>query len=185
MKPRTLRILESPEAGPVTVEDVKLQLGIPEALEDHDAMLAGMIATAARLVERRLGITLQATQYRAKFGPGVRLLELPAPPLLLDEEYGITVEVDGEAIAASGYELDEDARPAEIVLDEPAGEEVVVTYWGGVPEGGSIPPQLRSAILLYVGHLYAHREATTQDATAEVPLAFETLLASESVSGGW
>jgi len=46
-----------------------------------------------------------------------------------------------------------------------------------------IAPQLRAAILLYVGHLYVHREAVTSESVNELPMAFETLLASESVSG--
>jgi hypothetical protein len=49
----------------------------------------------------------------------------------------------------------------------------------------AIAPQLRSAILLLVGHLYANREATTADGIGELPMAFEMLLASESSTGAW
>jgi hypothetical protein len=42
-------------------------------------------------------------------------------------------------------------------------------------------------MLLYVGHLYSNRESViaTGAQPVAIPMAFETLLASESVSGRW
>jgi hypothetical protein len=61
---------------------------------------------------------------------------------------------------------------------------LTVTYWAGQT---AISPQLRTAMLLYVGHLYTNREAvvTSGAQPVDLPMAFETLLASESVSGRW
>jgi len=60
-----------------------------------------------------------------------------------------------------------------------------VTFWAGTAAGQPIAPQLKSAILLYVGHLYIHREAVSDSAAVALPMAFETLLASESITGAW
>lgn len=140
------------------------------------------MAAARRLIERRLGISLVATQYRATWPAGATFLELPNPPLLLDDDHGMSVEVDSQA---ADYTVDADMRPAEVVIQHAADGPVAVTYWAGVAPGTPIAPQLRSALLLYVGHLYVNREAVSADAPREVPMAFETLLASESIHGGW
>jgi uncharacterized phiE125 gp8 family phage protein len=106
--------------------------------------------------------------------------------VLVDEAHPLTITVDGEAVAEADYEIDLDARPAEIELaNNPNGKKVVVEYWAGVADKASVAPQLKSALLLYVAHLYAHREAASIDSPTELPMGFETLLASESVSGAW
>ena len=185
MKPRTVRLLTPPAVEPVSLSEAKAHLRIMDEQEDDDALIAGLIATARRLIERRLGISLIATQYRAKWPAGTMFLELPNPPVLVAQAYPIAVSIDGAALAAGDYELDQDATPAELELDERPTGEVSVTYWSGVAPGGLIAPQLRSALLLIVGHLYAHREAATTEAVGELPMGVEVLLASESVNGSW
>lgn len=178
MKPRTVRLITPPTVEPVSLSEAKAHLRLLPEQEEDNAVVHGMISAARRLVEQRLGIAIATAQYRAKFPAGARVLELPNPPLLADETHGISVSV-GEVEA--DYELDEDATPARLTLSETASAEVTVTYWAG----GALAPQLRSAILLVVGHLYAHREAATTEAVGELPMGVEVLLASESVSGRW
>lgn len=182
MKPRSCVLLTPPIVEPVTLAEVRAQLRLTEDQTDESEFLLAAVATARRLIERRLGISLVATQYRATWPAGAKVLELPNPPLLMDDDHGISVTVDG---VAADFSVDADLRPAEITLDKQASESAVVTYWAGVAPGTPIAPQLRSALLLYVGHLFNNREATSADAPAVVPMAFEMLLASESVTGGW
>lgn len=181
MRPKTIRLIESPVVEPVSLSEVKEQISLSADVTDFDRMLLGAIATARRLIERRLGLSLVATRYRAKYPAGVVVLELPNPPVLIDQDHPIEITVDGQALGTNDYEVEEDA--SEVELDSPASGDVVCTYWAGVAPGGKIPPQLRSAILLYVAHAFKHREAASEDGVVEVPMAFETLLASESVSG--
>lgn len=180
MRPRTVRIITSPTAEPVTLEEIRAHLGIADAVDDHDSMLVAASATARRLIETRLGVTLAPTQYRAKWNAGARVLELPNPPVLVDAEHPLAVTVGEAGVDDGTYSIDADAMPAVLTLPAAAAADVVVTYWAG---GETISPQLRSAVLLYVGHLYANREATSENPVGEVPLAFEALLASESISG--
>ena len=183
MKPKTIRLIESPVVEPVSLAEVKEQVGLSADQTDFDRMLLGAMATARRLIERRLGLSLVATRYRAKYATGAVILELPNPPVLIDIEHPIEITIDGDPLGANDYEVEEDA--SEIELDTPAADDVVVTYWAGVVPGQKIAPQLRSAILLYVAHAFKHREAASEDGVVEVPMAFETLLASESVTGVW
>jgi len=187
MRPRTTRILQGPEVEPVSLEEVKAHLRLPADFTDDDVSLAAMIAAGRRLVEQRLGVTLLPTQYRAKWPAGAAFLELPNPPLLTGEDHELELTAGGDEVQSNDYELDEDAQPATVRLKAAKAGELVATYWGGWPDAAAVEPQIRSAILLYVGHLYANRELATTDGSqpAEVPLAFEALLASASVTGRW
>lgn len=185
MRPRTTRILQGPEVEPVSLEEVKTHLRIPAELEDDDAALSAMIASGRRLIEQRLGVTLLPTQYRAKWPAGAGFLELPNPPLLVGEEYGLELTAGGDAVSSTDYEIDEDAQPATLRLTKAKSGDLVATYWAGSATVDAVEPQLRSALLMYVGHLYANREASSMDAPVEVPLAFEALLASASIAGRW
>jgi len=182
VKPRSCVVVTHPTVEPVSLAEVRAQLRLTDDQTDENAFLLGAIAAARRLIERRLGISLVATQYRATWPAGVTVLELPNPPLLLNDDFGISVTVDG---LAADFSIDADLVPAQITLESGPNDSAVVTYWAGAAPGGPIAPQLRSALLLYVGHLFNNREASSSEAPREVPLAFETLLASESVTGVW
>lgn len=182
MKPYSVKLLTPPTVEPVLLSEVKQHLRLMPDQTDDDLYLMGQVAAARRLIERRLGISLVATQYRSKWEAGAVVLPLVGP-VLVTMGYPLSITVGGVELDPADYELDDDT--SEIELDTAAADEVVVTYWSGVAPGQPIAPQLRAALLLYVAHLYANREAASLDAPAEVPMAFETLLASESVNGGW
>ena len=180
-----------PEVEPVSLSAAKGQLGLlPEQEDDHDLILR-LIGAARRLVEQRLGISLAARRFRATFVPGGPCeVRLPSPPLLVDGSHPLEVSVGGVVVSSGTYAIDADSRPA--VLRSSAWPSVteeaplVVTFWAGPPPGEPIEPGLESAILLYVGHGYRNREATTGDGTLrELPMGFETLLAAHSVTGAW
>jgi uncharacterized phiE125 gp8 family phage protein len=190
MRPRSVVMVTPPAVEPLSLREIREHLRlVPEQTED-DEILVGLAATARRLVERRLGVALVCTQYRATWPAAKLVVELPNPPLLEGEGYPVLVEsldVDGVATTVDDetYRLDGDATPARLIFSiVPAGE-LRVTYYAGLPAGSRIAPQLRSAMLLIVGHLYAHREATTDTAADELPMGVEMLLASESIDGRW
>jgi len=187
MRPRSCVLLTPPLVEPVSLTEVRAQLRLTPDQTDDDTFLLGAVATARRLIERRLGISLVATRYRATWPAGAKVLELPNPPLLVDIEHHVEVEIGGEPLSGSGFTVDPDMIPAQLELDRAADGVCVVTYWAGAGPGQTIAPQLRSALLLYVGHLYANREAVVTSGmnAFDLPMAFETLLASESVNGRW
>lgn len=197
MRLRSLVVATQPVVEPVSLAAAKAHLGlVVEQEEDHGQILA-MIAAARRLIERRLGVALAPQQLRARFdmadgqgwsrgpaGIGPATLRLPVAPVLAGQAYPVAVDVDGVAVSGSAYTVDADGGALRFSSPPPVSDlaTLTVTYWAGQEQ---IAPQLRSALLLYVGHLYAHREAASTEAVAEVPMAFEALLASESVSGSW
>lgn len=185
MRPKTLRILTAPTVEPVTLEEAKEQVGLLAEQEEFDSLLAGAIAAGRRVIEQRLGVSLSATQYRAKWDAGAVVLSLPAPPVLVDEEHPLTITVGGVELAQSEYELEADAMPAEIELDTRAADQVVVTYWGGVADPADIDPALRAALLMFVEHQFNHRGVMTESGFQELPQGFEMLLAASSISGAY
>jgi uncharacterized phiE125 gp8 family phage protein len=199
MRLRSVVVTTQPTVEPVSLTEAKAQLSLLPEQTDDDSLIVGLIAAARRLVERRLGLALAPQQIRARYeldgdgwrragiGSGPTVLELPIAPVLTGNTYPVVVDVDGVAVSPSTYSVDSDSLPgflrfssAPTVLDTST---LTVSYWAGPT--GKIPPQLRAAILLYVGHLYVHREAVSAERADRVPLAFETLLASESVTGRW
>lgn len=197
MRLRSLAVATQPIVEPVSLAMAKAHLSLLPEQEDDDTLIVSMIATARRLIERRLGVALAPQQLRAKFdatdgtgwtrGPdnvGPVVLGLPVVPVLTGGGYPVALDVDGTAVSSSTYTVDADAgqirfSSAPLMSDLTT---LTITYWAGQ---ATVSPQLRTAILLYVGHLYANREASSADSPSEVPMAFETLLASESVSGRW
>lgn len=202
-RPRSVVVLTPPVVEPVPLDLAKSQCGLVPEQQDDDEILLALIATARRLCERRLGIALVATQYRAKWGFQANAMgafadestawpngvELPNPPLLMGESYPISLTVDGTAMNVGSYAIDADCRPALVRFNlQPglgwAGGELTATYWAGVAPGGRIAPQIVSAMLLIIRHLYDNRSAVPTDVSAIVlPMAVETLLASESIDG--
>lgn len=197
MRLRSLVTVTQPVVEPVSLAAAKAHLSLLPEQEDDDAQIVGMIAAARRLVERRLGVALAPQQLRARFditdgdgwsyGPanlGPAVLRLPVTPILQGGSYPVAVDVDGVAVSQTAYSVDADGGQLRFSATPAVSESatLAVTYWAGQQ---AIAPQLRTAILLYVGHLYAHREAVSAEGVGEVPMAFETLLASESVTGRW
>jgi uncharacterized phiE125 gp8 family phage protein len=197
MRLRSLAVATQPIVEPVSLSMAKGHLSLLPEQEEDDTLIVSMIATARRLIERRLGVALAPQQLRAKFdatdgmgwtrGPdnvGPVVLRLPVVPVLTGGGYPVALDVDGTAVNSSTYTVDADAGEIRFASAPQMSDltTLTVTYWAGQ---ATVSPQLRTAILLYVGHLYANREASSADSPSAVPLAFETLLASESVSGRW
>lgn len=183
-RPDTFKVLEWPVIEPVSLAEAKHQLGLMADQTEHDSFIVDKIAAARRLVEQRLGITLVATKYRATWRDDYpQVVQLPAPPLLVASGYDVDVTIDGEA--TEEYTVDADAVPGQIEFGTAGTGDLVVEYWGGVTPEARIDPMIRSAILLYVTHLFENRGVLAADSSVELPQAFETLLASSSWNGGW
>lgn len=185
MKPDTIKVLEWPVTEPVSLSEARQQCGLMDDQAEFDAMLLRTMATARRLIERRLGITMVATQYRATWQAASPVLDLPAPPVLTGEAYPLVVTLDGVAVSSADYEIDTDSMPATVTFDQAPSGKAVVTYWAGAAPGELIEPCLRSAILMYVTHAFENRSVLADGPATELPQGFETLLAASSWSGAW
>jgi uncharacterized phiE125 gp8 family phage protein len=186
VKPDSLRVIEWPSVEPVTVTEAKQQLGMMPEQTEWDSFLLDKLGAARELVESRLGITCVATKWRATWYEAQRILTLPRPPVLVSVDYPISVTVGGDALVRdTDYVLEEDARPAFLELTAGHSGRAVVEFWAGVEPGQQISRKVKAAILLYVTHQFENRGVLAAASSAELPQAFETLLAAESHSGGW
>lgn len=185
MLPDTITLLGGPVVDPVSLREARQQVGLMDDQIEFDAFLLRAIATGRRLIEKRLGMALVATQYRAAWKTAPAVLDLPNPPLLLDEDHPLEITVDGEEVDANDYEVDSYSRPATVNFDSQPNGKVVAIYWAGVAPGTEIEPTLKSALLMYVAHAFENRGILADGPTAELPQGFETLLAASSWNGGW
>jgi hypothetical protein len=192
--------ITAPALEPVSLDDAKAQLRILKDFTDDDSFVAGLVATGRRVVERRLGITLMATQYRATYADPLDLLsnrhesnwwgwsdtlELPYGPLLVDGSHPVAITAGGVTLDPSAYTVDADSRPGRIRLASPGNNsQMVVTYWAGYSSAALVPPTIKSAILLLVGHYWLHRESVvTGTISQELDHGLDMLLASEAITG--
>jgi len=193
--------ITQPTIEPVSLTEAKAQLRILPDFNDDDALVMALVATGRRLVERRLGITLMATQFRATFADPLDLLsnrhesnwwgwsdtlELYYGPMLVDGTHPVVVTAGGVTLNPSTYTVDADARPGRIRLANPGNNsQMIVTYWAGQATAAAVPPTLKSAIMLMIGHLWANREAViaTGMNAVELPMGVDMLLAAESTTG--
>ena len=197
MRLRSLVVTTQPTVEPVSLAEAKSQLSLlPDQIDDDD-LIVGLIASGRRVAEARLGVALAPQQLRARWGysvdgwplsadgHGPAVLALPRTPVLTGGSYPIVVDVDGTTVSSSTYTVDADAGEIRFTSTPNVipTSTLTVTYSAG--PAGRIAPQVRSAILLMVGHLYMNREAVVTDGSQPVvlPLAVDTLLASASTSG--
>lgn len=187
MRPNTFRVIEWPVIEPVSISEVKSQVGLMPDQTEHDQFLMDKVAAGRRVIETRLSMTLVATKYRATWMAASGTIKLLSPPLLIDADHPIVATLDGESLtaAAGDFTTDTDAIPGELKLAAKRSGRLVVEYWGGVAPGRPICPMLKSALLVYATHMFENRGIISADWTMELPQAFNALLAASSWNGGW
>jgi hypothetical protein len=61
---------------------------------------------------------------------------------------------------------------------------MIVLYWAGYSSADLVPPTIKSAILLLVGHYWLHRESVvTGTISQELDQGLNMLLAAEAITG--
>jgi uncharacterized phiE125 gp8 family phage protein len=174
-----------PTTEPVTLAEVKAQSRIDAVDAEQDTLLGNYIEAVRQQVENETGRQLITATwvYRAWGFPGCPYIELPKPPLLTISAVAY-VDADGvtQTWAGSNYRADIYAQPGRLYLAYGASwpsvriqfDAVQITYTAGYgANAANVPEPLRTAILLWVAHLYEHREAVTEKTLDVMPLAVE------------
>ena len=193
IRPRTWAIAKYPRVEPIALTEAKDHLRILAENAEDDAYIQALITSARSMAESRLGITWAVTQYRAKVcgcvgcacvcGCSDRGVELPNPPVLVDDEHPVTVETPEGPVAAEDFEVDRDRWPALLIPRRGWRGPATITYWAGVPAGVPMFPMLKTGCLLLIGHWYKNRESVSEIPMDVVPQAVDSLFAAESFSG--
>lgn len=164
-----LKLITPPAAEPVSLDDLKLDLGISWA--DQDARLAALIASAREACEHELGRALITQTWELvldAFPAGIRL---PYPPAqsVTSVKY---VDPDGtlQTLSAPSYQLDSHSEPAWLVpaygyswpATRPEPNAVRVQFVAGFGAAGTdVPENLKLWIRLQAAHFFRNVEAAS------------------------
>lgn len=172
--------------APLTLAEAKTHLRVVDDT-DND-YIVGLIRAAADKIERDTGLVLRQRAVSVAFegwGQNQRLPLWRGPAVsvssvVYDDEAGAQ-----QTLAANQYRLRDFAGAAWIVpangVTWPAIESgigtVRVTYQAGYASNDAVPPSLRQAALLMIGHWYENREAVNVGSqVGELPMAYDALI---------
>ncbi|MCA8984513.1 MAG: head-tail connector protein [Planctomycetaceae bacterium] len=180
-----VRVIQQPTEESLSLAEAKAHLRVD--VDDEDALIGSLITAARLTVERQCWRQVaQATlRFTLDAFPACSVIYLPRPPLVSVESIQYE-DLAGETrtLDAGDYFVDDTSEPGRISLKSGyAWPEtnlqpgcVVIDYVAGLdPE--DVPADLKAAMLLIVGHLYAHREGVVAgQAVNELPLGVSALL---------
>jgi uncharacterized phiE125 gp8 family phage protein len=182
------KIYAQPSSEPISLEEAKLHLRVDTDDTSEDALLYGYIAAARRHCEGFLGRALitQTWDFYLDSFPRAGYIELPFPPL-----QSVTTLKYKDAAgalqtwAATNYVVDTVGEPGRVSLaygiswpstyDEI--QAVQIRFVCGYGNAGSVPPNMKNAILLKISDLYENRgDAERAFVTNTLEQAIESLL---------
>lgn len=183
----SLILVTPPASEPITLSEAKNHLRVTTT--DEDSLITSLISAAREIAESTLNRALVTQTWTLKIGAFPESLQLPRPPLVsvtsiqYVDEAGIT-----QALAASDYTVSDigaSVMPGRIdpaygkSWPSPRGmpNDITVQFVAGYGGASAVPQQIRWAILLILGELYARRESALVGATiVKVPYSAEALL---------
>lgn len=194
MKYRSLTTLTEPVNEPVSLAEAKAYLRVDNT--DEDTLIGTLITAARQWVESYLDRALILRQLVLRLDTFPVEIELPQPPLSTFGMYTAvsvtyTLETGTTAtLSSSEYRIDRTSTPG-VLRQNYSGSwpghlndynSIAVTYWAGYGnDEGDIPPAIKNAILLMIGHLFENRTAVmTNTNTKPIEFALESLLKSKS-----
>lgn len=192
-----LKLISAAENYPVTLVEAKSHLRVD--FDNDDAMIELYIAAATAHAEAFLGRALVDQTWEATFDAFPdNELQIPMPPLI--EVISVTYDDaagDAQVLDVSGYVVDDQSEPAWLVPPNETWPTIFdginavrVRFRAGYVDNqasptGDVPYDIKAAILLYVGTLYANREHVVIGQTATtMPWACEQLLRPHGVHLG-
>lgn len=155
-------VISAPGTEPVTLAEVKAQIGIPTGDTDQDTLITRRIGQARAWCEQhtRRSFITQTLELRLDSFP--LEIELPAPPLLAVSSVKY-IDTDGveQTVSSGDYDVDTYNTQARVrpvwggVWPTPRSEPnaVRVQYTAGYgPATTDVPDLIRESVLLLVGH---------------------------------
>lgn len=180
----TPQIVTPPTTYPVSLAETRAQLGIETT--DHDATLAGIIASATELAEVYINQALITRTYKGFLDsfPACRHIDLPRSPLQSVTHVKTYDDADAATtMDAADYYVDAASLTGRIVLRQsgswPCVERVangIEIQWvaGYGDDPADVPEMIRLGVMITVGWLYENRG--DEAAPKTLPPAAEALL---------
>jgi len=152
-----------------------------------DTLIESLIKSARMYCENFTGLSLAMKDYEVRLAAFTDTIELPHPPFIsLLAGVTITDDVSDNAIDDDLYTIDDYTDQFAVLAPVTSwptlstGNTVRIRYRAGYGDESeayaALPSPIKAAMLLVLGHLYANREASTQQAMITLPLGVESLL---------
>ena len=191
------RVTVPPPVEPLSLTEVKLNHKVEHTLDDE--LINALIKTAREYAENYCQLSLVTQTREVFYDVFYQNIELPFGPVtsLLALEYvdsqGVTTAIASTEYTLVNYRLPALISPAYSKYWPAARHQlnaVTARYVAGyAPLAGSptdytanVPPGIKTAMQLLIGHWYANREATAPGTLSNIPIAVDALLGSHRVS---
>lgn len=184
-----LKIVTHPTIEPVTLAEAKTQVVIDSSITADDDLLNSLIKVARRHSEKlcRRALITQTWDLFLDDWPEDDFIQLHRPPL---QTVSYVKYTDSAGVVTtwdtSNYVVDANKEPGRVVLAYgktwptatlTTSSAIQIRFVVGYGDAASnVPEEYKAAIKLLLAHLYVNREATTELALREVPMAVEALL---------
>ncbi len=170
---------------PVTLTEAKAHLRVTGT--DDDTLIGTLITAARQYVENYLNRALitQTWEWRLDaFSPWTLIVPM-APLISVTSIQYVDGQGTTQTLAVTEYDVDAKSEPGRIT---PAYGKawpairyqmnaVTITFSAGYGAASAVPSPIKQAILLVIGEMYAHREASMVAAPIiELPLGVKSLL---------
>lgn len=183
----TPQVVTAPADYPVSLAEVRAQLGIETT--DEDARLTGLIAAATEMAEAYTGRALLERTYRGFLGcfPACRHLDLPRSPLQSVTHVKAYADDDtSETLDAADYYVDTASLSGRVVLRsgsswptvERVANGVEVQWVAGYPGMNEVPSDMRDSFRLAIQVIVAwlNEQRGDEASPKAMPPAAEALL---------
>lgn len=176
-----LKLINAPNAEPVSLAEVKLQARVEHTADD--TLISAMIAAAREEVEHELGRALIDQTWEQVLPAFADVMSLDLAPVasIASVKYLDSTGAE-QTLAATVYDLIEEALPPCVVLKSgqswpstyAAPDAVRIRFVAGHGDSAAdVPGAIRAWLLMRVASLYAQRESfVAGEAVAEMPGRF-------------
>jgi uncharacterized phiE125 gp8 family phage protein len=188
-RPLRAKIIETQDDDPISIYECRTHIEAARYGADadaaDDAMIRAFMLAAVGYCEQFTGLSLRRRTVEValdEFPTGA--IELPLPPLVsvLSIVNGPTSD---DELDSADYVVDDYSNPAKVVpvtqwpYTAKSTNTVKVRYtcgYSGDSDSDPMPYQIRAAVLLVMGHLYANREDSVEKTLAEIPMGAKALM---------
>lgn len=187
-------LVAGPTTPVVTRDEAKLHLRVDS--DEEDALIDGLIAAVLSLFDGYAGILgrcLVSQTWQLTADDFCRRMRLPMPAASIASiKVRDTTDTLSAPIDSANYSLLGDARGSFVRFkdgyaypgDLAETEGVVIQFVAGYGAAATdVPAAIKVAMLLMIGHWYAHREAVTEASASLLPLAVKSLIAPFRLRG--